>query len=198
MRGARTHGRTYGTTADTETVFPRTAGERRSYHGRLMATKVRPVPKGYHSVNAALTVQGADAFIRFCKKAFGAKEAFRMAAPDGHVMHAELTIGDSRIMVGDEMPGFPQKSAKTLNGTPVNLFMYVEKCDAVFKKALAAGATVVMPLDNMFWGDRYGCVKDPLGNVWGIATHIEDLSPREMKKRALKSMAATQARTSAT
>ena len=154
-----------------------------------MAKKVRPIPKEYHSVTPGLAVKDADAFIKFCKKAFGAREMVRMPGPGGGVMHAELQIGDSRIMTGDETPGFATKAARTLGGTPVNLMIYVEKADAVFKKALAAGATVAMPMSDMFWGDRYGCVTDPFGNVWGIATHIEDVPPREMKKRAAKAMA---------
>ena len=146
--------------------------------------KVKPIPKGYHSVTPGLAVQGADAFIKFCKKAFGAKEISRMKGPGGSVMHAELLIGDSHIMVGDEMPAMGNRSAKTLGGSPVALYVYVEKCDVTFKKAVAAGATVRMPLTDMFWGDRYGQVEDPFGNVWGIATHIEDVSPKEMKKRS--------------
>jgi PhnB protein len=145
--------------------------------------KVRPIPKGYHSVTPGLSVQGADAFIKFCKKAFGAKEVMRMAGPGGSVMHAELVIGDSHIMCGEEMPSIGNKSAKTLGGTPVQLYIFVPNCDAVFKKAIAAGAAVRMPMANMFWGDRLGSVIDPFGNTWGIATRIENLTPREMKKR---------------
>jgi PhnB protein len=148
-----------------------------------MAKKVRPVPKGYHAVTPGLAVRGADKFIAFCRKGFGAKEVMRMPGPGGAVMHAELLIGDSRIMVGDEIPGMSNKSAAALGGSPVTFFVYVEKCDAVFKKAVAAGATVRMPMENMFWGDRMGQVMDPFGNTWAIASRIEDLSPREMKKR---------------
>ena len=158
-----------------------------------MPKKVRPVPKGYHTVTPGLSVQGADAFIKFCKKAFGAKEILRMPGPGGAVMHAELAIGDSRIMCGDENPAFGRKSAKTLGDSPVQLYIYTEKCDALIKKAVAAGATVAMPAADMFWGDRMGSVVDPFGNTWGIATHIEDLTPREMKKRGdawMKEMAA--------
>ncbi|MEO7192004.1 MAG: VOC family protein [Vicinamibacterales bacterium] len=151
--------------------------------------KVRPVPKGYHTVTAGLSVKDAGAFIKFCKKAFGAKEVERMTGPGGGVMHAELIIGDSRVMCGDEMPSIGNKSAATLGGTPVQLYLQVEDCDRVFKKALAAGATVRMPLENMFWGDRMGSVVDPFGNTWGVATRIENVSPAEMKKRAKKWMA---------
>jgi len=143
--------------------------------------KVRPIPKGYHSLTPGLSVQGADAFIKFCKKAFGAKEKLRMPGPGGSVMHAELTIGDSNVMVGEEMP-MGNKSAKTLGGNPIQLYIYVKNCDAVYKKALAAGATVRMPMADMFWGDRMGSVTDPFGNTWGIATRKKNLTPREMKK----------------
>ena len=155
--------------------------------------KVRPIPKGYHSLTPGLSVKGADAFITFCKKAFGAKVISRMPGPNATVVHAELLIGDSHIMVGDEMPGMGAKSAKTLGGTPVSIYLFVPDCDKTFKKAVGAGATVRMPTSDMFWGDRYGQVEDPFGNLWGIATHIEDVSPREMKKRGaawIKQMAA--------
>ena len=145
--------------------------------------KVRAVPKGYHTVTPGLAVRGADKFIAFAKKAFGAKEVMRMPGPGGSLMHAELVIGDSQVMVGDEVPGMGNRSASALGGTPVTLYIYVENCDAIFKKAVAAGASVRMPMENMFWGDRMGQVVDPFGNTWGIASRIEDLSPREMKKR---------------
>jgi uncharacterized glyoxalase superfamily protein PhnB len=145
--------------------------------------KVRAVPRGYHTVTPGLALRGADAFVVFCKKAFGAKEIMRMPGPGGSLMHAELLIGDSYLMVHDEMPGMGNRSAAALGGTPVTLYIYVENCDAVFKKAVAAGATVAMPMEDMFWGDRMGQLKDPFGNTWGIASRIEDLSPREMKKR---------------
>jgi PhnB protein len=152
-----------------------------------MAKQVRPVPKGYQTITASITVTGADAFIKFCKKAFGAKELMRMKGPGGSIMHAELQIEDSRIMVSDEM-GAAKKSAKTLGSTPLTLFMYVPKCDAVAAKAVKAGAVVRMPLANMFWGDRFGTIEDPFGNIWAIATHIENVSPADMKKRSDKMM----------
>jgi PhnB protein len=154
-----------------------------------MAKKVRTVPKGYQTVTPGIAVQGAAAFIAFCKKAFSAKELMRMPGPNGSVMHAEIVIGTSHLMVGDEMPGM-NKSAKTLGGSPVNLYLYVDDCDAAFKKAVKAGATVRMPLENMFWGDRMGQVSDPFGHSWSISTHIEDVSNAEMKKRGKKWMAA--------
>ena len=155
--------------------------------------KVRPIPKEYHVVTPGLCVQNAPGFIAFCKKVFGAKVPVVLKGPGKSIMHAEVAIGDSRVMVGEETPGWPSKSAKTLGGTPVALMVYVVNCDAVFKKAVAAGATVRMPCADMFWGDRYGQIEDPFGNVWSIATHIEDVSPKEMAKRAkawMKSMAA--------
>jgi PhnB protein len=148
-----------------------------------MAKKVKPVPSGYSTVSASVTVQGADAFIKFCKKAFGAKELMRMKGPGGSIMHAELQIGDSRIMVDDENLHYGKKAAKTLGGTPLTLFMYVPDCDAVASKAVKAGAVIRMPLADQFWGDRYGSLEDPFGNVWAVATHIEDVDAKEMKKR---------------
>lgn len=150
--------------------------------------KVKPVPKGYHTLTAGLTVQDAAAFIKFCKKAFGATEVMKMAGPGGSIMHADLLIGDTHIMCGDEMPGMGKQSAKSLGNTPLTLHIYVADCDAALKKALKAGATVRMPMADMFWGDRYGTVEDPFGNVWALATHIEDVDPKEMKRRATKMM----------
>jgi PhnB protein len=146
--------------------------------------KVRPIPKGHQIVTPGLAVQGAAAFIAFCKKAFGAKEITRMLGPGGMVMHAELEIGGSKIMVGEEMPGMGNKSAKTLAGCPVSFYIYTEDCDAAYKKAVKAGCTGLMPPTDMFWGDRYGRLDDPFGHTWAVATHIEDVSPAEMKKRA--------------
>ena len=151
--------------------------------------KVRPVPKGYHTLTPGLSVRDAGGFIKFCKKAFGAKEVDRMLGPGGSIMHAELTIGDSHIMCGEEMPGMGGKSAATLGSTPVQLYIYVENCDKVFKKAVAAGGTVTMPLADMFWGDRMGSLVDPFGNRWAVSTRIENMSPAEMRKRGKKWMA---------
>ncbi|MEZ5354241.1 MAG: VOC family protein [Bryobacteraceae bacterium] len=150
--------------------------------------KVRPIPKGYHTVTPALAVKGGAGFIKFCKKVFGATEVTKMTGPGGIILHAELKIGDSYVMVGDEMPGMGNASAATLGGTPATLHVYVPDCDAVYNKALKAGATVRMPLADQFWGDRYGAVVDPFGNAWAIATHIEDVDLPEMKRRAKKMM----------
>ena len=151
-----------------------------------MPKKVRPVPKGHHTITPAISVQGADAFIKFCKKAFGAKELSRMKGPGGSIMHAEIEIGDSRLMLGDEHPQFGNKSAKTHGGTPLTLHIYVPDCDAVMAKAVKAGAVTRFPMADQFWGDRYGTVEDPFGNVWGIGTHIEDVDDKELKRRTAK------------
>lgn len=149
--------------------------------------KVRPIPKGYHSVTPGLSVRNAAQAIDFYKKAFGAKEKTRMAGPDGKsVMHAELKIGDSKFMLGEEMPQMGQPSPQTLNGTTVNLYIYVKNVDKVFDRAVKAGASVVMPVSDAFWGDRYGQLKDPFGHAWGIATRKKNLSEKEMKKAAEK------------
>jgi PhnB protein len=146
-----------------------------------MANKVKPVPEGYHTVTPFLNVKGAAETIEFIKKAFGGEERARMPGPDGKIMHAEVRIGDSLIMLSDAMQQPP---------TPGNLHLYVTDADAVFKRAIEAGAKVLMPIQDMFWGDRYGSVTDPLGNHWSIATHKEDVAPAEMGKRAQAAMAA--------
>lgn len=152
-----------------------------------MATTVRPIPPGYHSVNAYLNIRGAADAIEFYKKAFEAKEIFRMPGPDGkQVMHAELQMGDSMLMLSDEFPEMGGKSPQALNGSPVTMFMYVEDVDKVFNRAVAAGAKATQPLKNMFWGDRYGTLTDPFGHRWALATHIEDVPPDELAQRAAK------------
>jgi PhnB protein len=144
---------------------------------------VQPVPEGYHSVTPYLVVDGASRAIEFYKRAFGAVERFRMPAPDDTVGHAEIQIGDSVIMLSDP---FPRMGSSAPSGTQesAGLMLYVADVDAVFKQAVDAGATVTMPLDNQFWGDRYGKVRDPFGHSWHLATHVEDVSPEEMMKRA--------------
>ncbi|HEX2343204.1 MAG TPA: VOC family protein [Vicinamibacterales bacterium] len=144
---------------------------------------VQPVPQGYHSVTPYLVVDGASRAIEFYKRAFGAVERFRMPAPDDKVGHAEIQIGDSVIMLSDPFPGMGS-SAPFGTQESAGLMLYVPDVDAVFKQAVDAGATVTMPLDNQFWGDRYGKVRDPFGHSWHLATHVEDVSPEEMMKRA--------------
>jgi PhnB protein len=148
------------------------------------ARKVSPVPPGYHTVTPYLVCRNASDAIAFYKKAFGAKELFRMPMPDGSIAHAEIMIGDSHVMIGDENPQMGGKSPQALGGSPVYVFLYVKDVDAVFNKAAAAGATVTMPLMDMFWGDRYGKLSDPYGHQWSLATHIEDVSPKEMARRS--------------
>ena len=149
---------------------------------------VRPIPEGYHSITPALTCRDAARAIEFYKKAFGATEIARMAGPDGRVNHGELRIGDSVIFVSDEFAGM--SAAPTPTTTPsVYFYLYVTDADAVFNGAVAAGCRVDMPLMDMFWGDRYGKLTDPFGHSWGIATHVEDVTPEEMKRRGAEFMA---------
>ncbi len=147
---------------------------------------VKPIPEGYHSLNPHLAVRDCAAAIEFYKKAFGAEEVCRMPGPDGHgVMHAELKIGNSMLMMCDEAPQMEGwVSPAKLNGTTVALAFYCEDCDAMFERATSAGATVVMPMMDAFWGDRYGKVSDPFGHHWEIMTHKKDLTPEEIGKGA--------------
>ena len=149
-----------------------------------MNQAVRPIPEGYRTVTPHLVCEHALDAIEFYKKAFGAEELCRLAAPDGKIMHAGITIGDSMVMLVDEMPDCGCMGAKALGGSPVTLHLQVEDADALFERAVAAGATVTMPLADMFWGDRYGIVSDPYGHNWSIATHIKDLSPEEIQEAA--------------
>jgi len=144
--------------------------------------RVSPIPRGFRSVTPGLTVRGAAEAIDFYKRALGARERMRMGAPDGKVGHAELAIGDSVIFLGDE---FPEgcKSPQTLGGTTTALHIYVPNVDAAIKRAVDAGAQITMPVADMFWGDRYGRIRDPFGHEWGLATHKEDLTPAQQKKR---------------
>ncbi|MCA9692839.1 MAG: VOC family protein [Myxococcales bacterium] len=145
-----------------------------------------PVPSQYHTVTPALTQANAAEAIEFYKAAFGAVELSRAPDPSGKLMHAELKIGDSIIMLSDEYPEMGGKSPKTLGGSPVALHYYTEDVDAAFAKATGAKATTIMPVADMFWGDRYGAVLDSSGFMWGIATHKEDVSPEEMAERMKK------------
>ncbi len=152
---------------------------------RKLAKAVAPVPEGYHTVTPALTIRGAGKAIEFYKKAFGAQVLDRVDGPDGKsVMHAALQIGDSRIFLGDEMPGMACRSPETLGGTTSSIYLYVKDADSVVKRAIDAGATLKKPVENMFWGDRFGSVADPFGYVWDVATRVEEVSPEELRKRA--------------
>src|SRR5215212_3725851 len=154
-----------------------------------MATK--PVPEGYHTLTSYLAVDDAAQAIEYYKKAFGAKERVRMAAPDGKIGHAELEIGDSMLMLADPFPQSSTRPPKELGGTSASVFMYVEDVDAVVKRAVDAGATVTMEVADQFWGDRFGTITDPFGHVWSVATHVEDVPPEEMAERAKAAMAGT-------
>jgi PhnB protein len=147
-----------------------------------MATKTKWKPDQYHTITAYLSVRDAAQAIEFYQRAFGAEEMLRMAGPDGKVMHAELRIGDSIFMLGDENPQMGAPSPQTVGGSTAGLMIYAESCDQAFDRAVKAGATAVMPPADMFWGDRYGSLKDPFGHRWSIGTHIKDLSPAEMQK----------------
>lgn len=152
--------------------------------------KAQPIPKGYHIVTPHIVVRGASEAIEFYKAAFGAKERNRMAGPDGKLMHAEIQIGDSILMLSDEFPEMGSRSPQSLGGSPSGLMIYTKNVDALFERATKAGAKVQMPVADMFWGDRYGKLEDPYGHSWAVATHIEDLSNKEMQKRAAAAMSA--------
>ena len=148
-----------------------------------MAGKVKPIPEGLHTVTPHLVIRDASKAIEFYKKAFGAQAVSVHPTPDGKVMHADLKIGDSHVMLADEFPGAPCLSPQTVGGTTNVLHIYVEDADLLYNSAVAAGAAALMPMTDMFWGDRYGQVKDPFGHIWAIATHTEDVSPAELEKR---------------
>jgi PhnB protein len=156
-----------------------------------MSQTAKPIPEGYRTLTPYLVLSDAAAAIEFYTRAFGARELFRMPGPGGRVMHAELEIGDSRLMLSEENPGMGSKSAKTLGGTPVSLFVYVPDVDATFNRAVSAGATVRAPVADMFWGDRWGALTDPFGQDWQIATHTEDVTEDEMARRAAAAMASS-------
>jgi PhnB protein len=156
---------------------------------------VKPVPEGYRTVTPYLIVSDANKAIDFYKRAFGAKEITRMDGPQGKISHAELKIGDSMIMLSDEMPGSSTRSPQSLGGTTAAVVLYLADVDSVFKQATSAGAKVEMPLADMFWGDRYGKLVDPFGHSWSLATHKEDVAPEEMGRR-MKAEAAKMGKTS--
>ena len=147
-------------------------------------TKVKPIPEGYHTVTAYLIAHDAAQAIEFYKRAFGATELFRMAGPGGKVGHAEIMIGKSPVMLADEHPEMGARSPRSIGGSPVTMLVYVENVDAFFNQAVSAGAKVVRPIENKFYGDRSGGLEDPFGYQWFIATHIEDLTPEELQRRA--------------
>ncbi|RYD50093.1 MAG: VOC family protein [Verrucomicrobiaceae bacterium] len=148
------------------------------------SSSVDPVPHGMRTVTPHLVCAGAADAIEFYKKAFGATENMRLAAPDGKLMHGCISIGDSMVMLVDEMPDCGCLGPKATGGSPVTIHLQVEDADALYDQAVKAGATSTMPLTDMFWGDRYGVVTDPFGHNWSIATHVKDLTPEEIQEAA--------------
>src|SRR5262245_13551608 len=151
--------------------------------------KVAPIPPGYYTVTPYLVVRGAAKAIDFYKRAFGAKEKLRMDTPDGKVAHAEIAIGNSIVMVGDEMPQMGATAPPTVGGTTGSLFIYTKNVDDASAKARSAGASSEQAPTDMFWGDRYAKLVDPFGHKWSMATHVEDASPKEMARRSAEAMA---------
>lgn len=149
---------------------------------------VKPIPDGYHSVTPYLIIHDATAALEFYKKALGAVELMRMPAPGGRIGHAEIRIGDSPVMLADENPEMNARSPRTLGGSPISLMVYVKDVDAVVAQAVAAGAKLVRPVADQFYGDRTGGIDDPFGFHWYIATHVEDVAPDELERRAAKAM----------
>ena len=145
---------------------------------------VNAIPDGCNSVNVYLVVKNAQEAMDFYAKAFGGTVGVCMNAPDGSVLHGEVIIGNSTLMLSQENLEWEMKSAETLGGSPASMHLYVEDCDTIFNQAIEAGCHEIQPVMDMFWGDRYGKVVDPFGFQWGIATHIEDVEPEEMKRRA--------------
>ena len=155
---------------------------------------VKRVPDGMHTVTPHLSVRGAADAIEFYKQAFGAREIFRHAMPDSQrIGHAEIRIGDSKVFLNDEFPEMGCSSPQSLGGSPVTLHLQVEDVDALFDQAVKAGATVVMPVQDQFWGDRYGMLADPFGHRWSIGSHVRDLTPEEVMKAAAEAFAAPEA-----
>jgi PhnB protein len=154
-----------------------------------MAVQVNPIPSGYHTVTPYLTLNDCARALDFYKKAFGAQVLVRMDGPPGKIGHAEIKIGDSMIMLADEMAGGGTRAPQSLGGTTTAIFLYVNDVDSSFKQAVDAGAKAEMPPTDMFWGDRFGKLTDPFGHSWAMATHKEDVAPEEMRKRAEREMA---------
>jgi len=151
-----------------------------------MATK--PIPDGYRTATPYLIIQGASDAIEFYQRAFGATELLRMADPQGRVGHAEIKIGDSVIMLADEHPAMGYRGPRSLGGSSVSILLYLEDVDGVFERAVKAGATAQRPVADQFYGDRSGTLEDPFGHVWTVATHVEDVPPEEMQRRAEAAM----------
>lgn len=150
----------------------------------MASKKAKPVPEAYHAITPYLSLRNASRAIEFYKKAFGATELLRFAMPNGHIGHAELKIGDSIIMLADEHPEMGTRSPETVGGTPMALMLYVENVDKVVDRAVTEGARIERPVENKFYGDRSGTLTDPFGHVWHVSTHVEDVPPDELKRRA--------------
>ena len=153
----------------------------------MTRTPVKPIPEDMHTLTPHLVCDGAAAAIEFYRKAFGAVEASRLPGPDGRLAHAMVRIGDSALMLSDEWPDMGSLGPKSLKSSPVTLHLYVADVDATVAQAVAAGATVTLPVADMFWGDRYGRLRDPFGHEWSVATHLRDLSPQEIADNMAKS-----------
>jgi PhnB protein len=149
-----------------------------------LPARAKPIPDGHHPVTPYLIVKGAARALEFYAKAFGAKEQFRMAQPDGRIGHAEIRIGESTVMLADEAPEVGARSPATIGGSPVLIHLYVEDVDATVARAVAAGATVTRPVQDQFYGDRNGGLVDPFGHAWWVATHVEDVPPEDLARRA--------------
>ena len=154
----------------------------------MSQSPVKPIPEGMHSLTPHLVCAGAADAIQFYKKAFGAVETARIPGPQGRLIHAAVRIGDSTLMLVDEMPEWGALGPKALKGSPVTVHLYVEDVDATVASAVAAGAKVTMPVADMFWGDRYGQLEDPFGHRWSVATHTRDLTPAEMNEGMARMM----------
>lgn len=150
----------------------------------MSPSKAKPVPEGYHAVTPYLIVDGAAKALDFYKQVFGAKERMRMPSPGGKVGHAEINIGDSVIMLADEHPEMGARGPKTFGGSPTSIVLYVENVDATVKAAVGAGAKILRPIEDKFYGDRSGTIEDPFGHNWHVSTHVEDVSPEELQRRA--------------
>ncbi len=155
----------------------------------MAASKVKPVPDGYHTVTPYLIVDGAAKALDFYKQIFGAKERMRMGSPGGKVGHAEIEIGGSVIMLADEHPEMEARAPRAFGGSPASIVLYVPDVDATVKNAQAAGAKLVQPIEDKFYGDRSGTIEDPFGHRWHVSTHKEDVPPDEMNRRAAEAMA---------
>jgi len=176
--------RAVGACAGTITSILKTNTERNTIGENM--TKVHYIPKGYNSVTPYLIVKGAAQAIEYYTKVFGAKEIVRMPGPGGRIGHAELEVGNSHIMLADEVPEMGHNGPPASGNSSTSVLVYVEDVDAAVGRAVAGGAKILKPIEDQFYGDRMGFIQDPFGHRWGVATHIEDVSPEEMQKRAKK------------